>query len=88
MRKSKKKSSKSKTAKTVMKVTEKTIKKDSRLQSFITKESARLLKHNVEESAPHTKAAGTETLMAKIFAFERNDATSDDKDSYDDLATV
>ena len=56
-----------------MKVTEKTIKKDERLQKFMADETRRLMKTKVELSTKPTKEEGTEQLMATIFAFERNE---------------
>ena len=65
----------------VMKVTEKTIKKDTRLQNFFAKESERLLKQKTDPQAAPTKAEGTEQIMANIFAFENVEKVDDIQDA-------
>ena len=72
-----------------MKVTEKTIKKDERLQKFMADETTRLMKTKVELTTNPTKEEGTEKLMATIFGFERNQLTKYKRqENFKDCSTV
>ena len=60
-----------------MKVTDKTIKKDERLQKYMANETERLMNTEVDNRAKPTKEEGTEQLMAKIFEFGHDDTVQE-----------